>query len=180
MATTHLIDPADIRFSHFRLPHENLSSGGKGCLVHHIPSKNTTMSEIDQPYLLNKKAALMELAKLLGIKGEMDVQKLFHCKECSQEIVPDFPEWKHTQLFVREVPARPYIREGDEFRITVYFQEGDDADDAGWTWAVEPDGDDLGGELYESPAGAVRAADSWLAGFGAAKDDDDADQEGES
>ncbi len=59
MSTKHLIDPADVRLTRFRLKHENLSSSGKGCLVYHLPTKQTVVMELDQPYPVNQKDALM-------------------------------------------------------------------------------------------------------------------------
>lgn len=174
MATKHLIDPADIRFSRFRLPHENLSHNGKGCLVYHIPTKQTAMAEENQPYPGNKKVALAELAKMLGIEEEVDVQTLFHCKECGQKIVPEFPEWNLTQL---------YVREYDETTITVYFLEGLKEEElTGWTWDVDEQSArkwaDADGALYETPEGAIRAAEEW-ATEATKEDADDDDQEGE-
>jgi len=111
---------------------------------------------------------------MLGIKEEVDVQKLFHCKECGQPLAPDLPGWKRTQLFTHEM--------GDVV-VTVFFWESseDHEDLTGWAWQHDLYDTKDDEALYETPEGAMRAADKWLAEHvGATKEADSSDSEGES
>jgi len=172
MATKQPINRADIRFSRFRLEHEDLSSGGSGCVVYHIPSKQSGMSEVKQPYALNKKAALSELAQKLGIPEPVDEAILFHCKECGQELVPSFPDWQRTQLYTREYGA---------ITITVFFLTGEeDPEMTGWTWGLDGYSGDYEANLYETPEGAIRAAEHWATEAAVGEEDSSSDdKEGE-
>ncbi len=161
----------DLRFSRFRLQHEDLRSGGKGCVVHHIPTKSTALSELDQPYCRNRKEALKLLASQMGIGGEIDEVSLSSCQACGQPVVPSFPSWMRTQLYNRSYTG---------FSLTVFFQEGmEDEELTGWTWGVDDSHLDYDPGVYATPEGAVLAAERWASSYLKEEADGD-DQEEES
>lgn len=137
---------SDIRVTRFRLAHEDLRDSGSGCLVYHIPTKQSFVSEGDQLFGRNKLDAMRTLCDALGVTVETLAR---------QETTGDFPGWRTTQLYHRDYEA---------FSITVFFLQGEeDPELEGWTWGVDDDNGrwDYDPGVYETPEGAIRAAEKW-------------------
>lgn len=164
---------SDIRITRFRLPNEDLRDGGSGCLIYHIPTKQSYVSELAAPFHENKQKAIGDLCSALSITREAFDQ---------QATTKVFPDWKTVEMF-----QRLYTLDGAPvFVLTVFYFDGeeDDPEVSGWTWSVESDGrtpeHDPG--LYETPEGAVHAAEKWaLAVYTQLNKEESADDtEGES
>jgi hypothetical protein len=162
---------SDIRISRFRLPNEDLRDSGSGCLIHHIPSKQSYLSELEgAPFTENKRVAIGELCAALNITVEAFEQ---------QTTTKVFPNWGTVEMF-----KRAFTHNGTPiFTITVFhFDDEDDPSMSGWTWDVDfydhPHQNDPG--VYETPEGAIQAADKWALAVYTKLEKGDEDQEGES
>ena len=136
----------DIRVTRFRLPHEDLRDSGSGCLIYHIPSQKSYVVEKAQPFYVNKGEALDQLCAALGITREAIDQQADN---------KAFPNWETTELHTRRY---------GKYTLTVYFLQGEeDPDMTGWTWGVDDDRLDIEADagLYETPEGAIKAAEKW-------------------
>jgi len=139
------VKKSDIRITRFRLPDEDLRTQGSGCLIYHIPTKQSFVKETEQPFPSNKKDAMSQLCSALGTTVEALEQ---------QEDRTVFPEWTTTELYTRDYGL---------FIITVFFLKGEeDPELEGWTWGLESSRNwvhDPG--IYETSEGAIRAAEKW-------------------
>jgi len=70
-----LLDAKNLKFTRFRLKHQNLASGGSGCHLCYLPTQQIFISELNAPYCSNRLAAVKALRAELGIEeGSPSVQ----------------------------------------------------------------------------------------------------------
>jgi len=142
--TAKQIKKSDLRETRFRLAHEDLRDSGSGCLIYHVPTKQSWVSEVDQHYIDNKKTAIEQMCKDLGTTVEALQQ---------QQDSTAFPHWETTELHHRTIGGTT---------ITVFFlREEEDPELRGWTWGLDDDRIEYDPGIYETAAAAIRAAEKW-------------------